>query len=201
MKKLFSILFITLIFGTITAQDASELRLLGKWLEGSYTTEGQTLQSPRTAHQQMRFVRIWKDLPDPWFYMEQSDLSTPEKPFRQWVFWVEQQGEHIMLETHILSDTATVAGNLSAAELEKELDFEALELEDGCEIFLTYDGFAVFSGATVQNYCELEIKGSSHVTIRVNVSESQIDWWEYGMKTNEEFLWGSAQDPQMFIKQ
>lgn len=201
MKKLLTTLLVTLIVGAASAQDASEVRLLGKWFEGNYITEGQELIPPRKTHETMRIRRIWKDLPDPWFYMEQSYHDKPEEPFRQWVFWVEQQGEHIMLETHILSDTATVPGNLSAAEIEKELDFDALELESGCEIFLTYDGFAVFSGATVQNYCELEKMGSTHVTIRMNISESQIDWWELGMKTNEEFLWGSAQDPQMFIKQ
>lgn len=201
MKKVFFTLALSVIVISVSAQGSSELRLLNNWLQGEYTTEGEALIEPRTEHQKMRFVQIWKHLPDPWFYMEQSHLSNQEEPFRQWVFWVDQQGEHIMLEPYVLPDTTSLPGNLAANEIEKRLDFDVMEVESGCEIFLTYDGFAVFSGATVQNYCELPINGANHVRIRVNISETQIDWWEYGMKTNEEFLWGSAKDAQVFKKQ
>lgn len=201
MIRFFSTILLSLAILTATAQSASELRLLSRWLEGEFTTEGNALIEPRTEHQKMRFVRIWKHLPDPWFYMEQSNQSNQEEPIRQWIYRLDQQGEHIMLEPHVLPEDFTMAGNLSARDLEKELDFDLMDVEDGCEIFVTYDGFAVFSGATVQNYCELQIDGATHIRIRLNISDSQIDWWEYGMQTNETFLWGSAKDAQEFIKQ
>lgn len=198
--KYFVLLLLTSLSFNSFAQMDDEVKLFAKWLEGKYTTEGETVQPPRTEHETMRFVRIWKDLPDLWIYMEQAHADEPEKPFRQWLFWVEKQGENLMLETNILADTVDLPGNLSAAELEQQLDIDMTEIEKGCEIFMAYDGFAVFSGATVQAYCELEIRGSDYVTIRMNLSETGIDWWEYGMKRGGEFVWGSAHDHQTYRK-
>lgn len=198
--RYFILPLILLITLTAQAQRDSEVRLLAKWISGTYTTEGETIVPPRTAHQSMRIVRIWEELDDLWLYLEQSDLTTPDQPHRQWVFWVDKQGEHLMLEMNLLDDTLKVPGNLPVSELEKYLDIDAMTVADGCEIFLTYDGFAVFSGATVQNYCELSLRDESYITIRMNISENQIDWWEYGMQPGGAFVWGSAENQQAFIK-
>jgi len=199
MKTIFTCLF-ALFVGAMNAQNEGEVRLLADWVVGEYATKGQTLIAPRTSHQTMRFVEIWKDLPDLWLFMEQSDAISPDEPFRQWVFWVDQQGDNLMLEMYLLDDTLDIPGGLETTELEKYLDIDAMEVEGGCEIFLSYDGFAVFSGATVQNYCELKIRDANYITVRMNITENKIDWWEYGMKPGGEFLWGSAHDPQVFQK-
>lgn len=195
-------LFLALCFsvGSVQAQGGSEMRLFSKWISGEFTTEGQTLQPPRTAHERMRFVRIWKTSPGLWLFMEQSQIDKPEEPFRQWVFWVEEQGEIMMMELNLLTDEVSIPGNLSEAEIEKHLKIDDVQVERGCELFIEYDGFAVFSGATVQNYCELEIKEASYITIRMNLSDEKIDWWEYGMRPGGAFVWGSATNQQVFKK-
>lgn len=195
-------LFLALCFSAVNAnaQGSSEMRLFSKWISGEFTTENETVQPPRTAHERMRFVRIWKEAPDLWLFMEQSQIDKPEEPFRQWVFWVEEQGEIMMMELNLLTGEVDIPGNLSGAEIEKHLKIDDLEVERGCELFIDYDGFAVFSGATVQNYCELDIKGASYITIRMNLNDEKIDWWEYGMKPGGEFVWGSATNQQVFNK-
>jgi len=199
---IFFFLFTTPIFAqTIDMDDLrdDEPEMLAKWLEGSFTTNGQELQPHLKQHQNMRFVRLWHDLPDLWFYMEQSHADSPDKPFRQWVFMIEQQGEYQMFEMHTLPDPEAVVGK-SAKELESLIDIGELYVVSGCELFLAFDGYAVFSGTSVEQYCELYLEDENHVSLQLHVTNNKLDWWETGKDEDDNYLWGNRDKPQIFTK-
>lgn len=185
--------------------DMSDLRddepeLLAGWLEGSFTTQGHELRPGTESHQTMRFVRFWEDLPNiMWFYFEHTPTDAPNEPIHQWVISIEHQGEHQMFEFYDLADPEIALGK-NKAELNEIIDIDELYLVDGCEMFLSYDGFAVFGGGTVEQYCELYQNDESYTKMRLEVSERGLNWWETGMDEDDNYVWGTRDKPQSFTK-
>lgn len=207
MKKLIlPLLLLTTTPCFIQAQDEDvfehedDLLYLSEWLVDTYTTEGEELLPQYEEHQIKRFVRIWEDYADHWFYMERSNVSTPDKPNRQWVFSVEQMGEHMMFELYLLPKGLEVKGGLSQAELEAILDIDRLRLENGCEMFLNYDGFAVFNGETVEQFCELNEHGGHHTKMRMMLTAKKLDWYEAACDPDDKVLWGSIEEAQIYSR-
>lgn len=177
-----------------------EPELLASWLEGTFTTTGNELRPGTESHQSMRFVRFWDDLPDLlWFYFEHTPIDSPDQPLRQWAISIEDQGEYKMLEFYEFADPEKVLGK-SIEALNQIVDIDELYLVDGCEIFLSYDGFAVFGGGTVEQYCELYLNNENHVVFRLEVSENGLNWWETGKDEDEKYMWGTQDKPQAFTK-
>lgn len=179
-------------------EHAEDLGFLAEWLNDTFTTEGETLIAQNEVHQEIRFVPVWEELEDLWFYMERTPVSAPETPNRQWVFRIEQQGEYLMLEMYHLPKGSEIAGGQSTDDLEAVLDINKLVMESGCEIFLTYDGFAVFGGSTVEEFCELNEHGGHHTQIRMNLTPKKLDWFEADCAPDGTPVWGSLNTAQVY---
>lgn len=205
MKSLLFIL--SLIFAapgiaqTMEGLHDEDPKILAKLLEGTFSTTDTELQPQTEGHQTMRIIRFWKDVPDQWYYLERHEAGNPENINRQWVLRAEQQGRHMMIEINKVLNEAEVAGAKDEAALDEKIDIDELELVSGCELFLTYDGFAVFTGATVEDYCELNLRDEHHVLLEWNITEKKIDWKETGQTAVNEYVWGAQQDAQVYKRQ
>lgn len=204
--KFFLFIIVLMTAGTAVAQSMEGLHdkdpeILASWLEGTFSTTDTELQAQTEGNQTIRIIRFWKDVPDQWYYLERHEAGKPQNINRQWVLRAEQQGRHMMIEINKVLNTDDVAGAKDMAELDEKIDIDELELVSGCELFLTYDGFAVFSGATVEDSCELNLRDEHHVVIEWNITEKKFDWKETGQTAVNEYVWGAKRDAQVYKRQ
>jgi hypothetical protein len=204
MLKKFFLPFCFSISLALSAQPNEEIELMANWFVGTYTNSGEaygTDNNELAGLESMRIVRIWDDKEDVWLYLEQSAAATPEKPFRQWILRIEESQENLyMLEPHIIESEKTLDGNHEAIFIGNHVKIDELDVVNGCEFFVDYDGFVAFSGSTVENFCDTDIAGASILKIKFNLLENKIDWWEQGFDEEGKQLWGTTTKPVIFTK-
>jgi hypothetical protein len=186
----------------VSAQPNEEIELMGQWFAGEYTTTGETLIDEQAGHQHMRIFRIWESHPDLWLYLEQSRADAPETPHRQWILRIEEsQKDLYLIEPHLVPNAEELQGQRTPAFIEKHVKIDDLGVLGGCEFFVDYDGFVAFSGSTVENFCDTDLREASVLRIKFNLMENKIDWWEQGFNDEgKQQLWGAGKDPQVFRK-
>ena len=93
------IIFLVAILFTISinsfAKPKSELLKLAAYMEGSFSSEKQSIKDTNYFDIRLQMKRIWKDRTDGiWLYVEQAVSTAQQKPYRQRVYHVTQIGKN-----------------------------------------------------------------------------------------------------------
>ena len=94
MKKR-SLIFILAFILTCNIKSFSQskdLLRLASWMEGSYSSQAQSLKDTSYFDIRLQIVRIWKQRADGyWFYVEQAVAKYIDKPYRQRVYHLTER--------------------------------------------------------------------------------------------------------------
>ncbi len=199
----FTFLIIWAISGCVpTAQkDTADLSKLVSYLEGSYSSERQSLQDSSYFHITLDMKRIWPENTDgAWLYVEQTAASSPGRPYRQRIYQVRQTSDTTFTSSiYSFSDPKPFIGAHLQPEMLNAISADSLKLLQGCDIFLSYVN-GVFQGSTKEGQCANAWGEATYATSEVVLYADHMVSWDRGYNDAHEQVWGAEKGGYQFDK-
>lgn len=186
----------------LKAQDESEtLDMLVEWMTGEFDSAEQAASNEEFMNISLKMCRIWPDRPNgAWLYVEQALAETPDKPYRQRIYFISELTEdEYSSDVYALPEEEKYIGAWKKPEMLEGLTPFDLKNKSGCAVIIFYDGFQ-FGGATAKGTCKSEKDGASYATSEVTILEDQISTWDRGFNEEGEQVWGSKSGAYVFKK-
>ncbi|HRE42001.1 MAG TPA: chromophore lyase CpcT/CpeT [Ignavibacteria bacterium] len=192
-------LFLIIFSSNCFAQFDPKLEELGKWMEGSFSSQDQSKNDSDYFDIRLEMKRIWKDRTDAiWFYVEQATAETPDKPYRQRIYKVQKVQDNLyQSEVFVMNDPLRFAGAFTNDSLLGSLTPDSLINRTGCAVFLSYtDG--KYSGGTESKECPSDLRGAKYATSDVIITSNSIISWDKGFDENDKQVWGAKKGGYIF---
>ncbi len=180
-----------------------EVAELGAWMTGVFDSSAQAETNPRYFPVQLAVAPIWTGRDDgPWLYVEQGMMSALERPYRQRVYHLVDNGDGTLRsEVYALPDNPLVfVGAYREPARFDELGPEDLLIRKGCAIALRREG-DTFVGSTHEKDCESSLRGATYATSEVVISAEKLTSWDRGYDASDTQVWGAVDGPYVFERQ
>lgn len=176
---------------------------LAAWMCGIFDSSAQADADSSYYNISLAVSPIWPGRGDgPWLYVEQAVAARPEAPYRQRVYRVQQLGDDLFQsEIYTLPDPEATIGATPESEVWDGIGPEDLELRDGCDVMLRWNGRDRFVGSTIGESCLSSLRGASFATSRVTVEDGRLRSWDQGFDAAGEQVWGAEKGPYDFVRQ
>jgi len=205
MKKTIFILCIIAAFAVspkASAQDFSDnLETLIDWMTGEYDSKDQAEKDSNYDHVTMRMTRVWADKPNgAWLYVEQALASTPEKPYRQRMYFLSEITEdEYSMDIYDLPQPAEFVGAWKDTSPFDNITLFDLSHKSGCTVVIFYDGFQ-YGGSSRKGACKSERNGATYMTSDITLTEGSLEAWDRGYDGEGNQVWGPENAPYKFQK-
>jgi len=179
-------------------------------LAGSYTSAAQASADPEFFEVHLHMARIWTGRSDgEWLYVEQAMSTALDKPYRQRIYQVTDEGDGSV--TSAVFELPNAAERIGAWRTPELFDADAPErlvARDGCAIRLVRDGQG-WRGSTNGKDCLSSLRGASYATSEVVLRqerlgtqlETRLETWDRGFDANDQQVWGAKKGPYVFVKE
>lgn len=199
--KAVSFLFCLALTMSATAQQArpsKELRRLGQWMTGEFSSAEQAAADSTFFDIRLNVVPIWRSRTDGiWLYVEQAAANMLNKPYRQRIYQLTQEGDQFISTIYTFSNPLQKAGNLVRVE---QLTPDSLTTRRGCEVLLIQKGKAAFEGSTKAKNCPSELRGAAYATSEALIQDGQMITLDRGYNLQDQQVWGSTRGGYVFKK-
>ena len=205
MKKTIILLtFISLFISCKSSQDntsstSKEMSELVNIMQGSYSSEKQSIVDTTYFNISLRMVPIWKNKGH-YLYVEQAMFKKQEKPYRVRIYKLTQKGDAFISEIHTLKNEKEWIGKWKTPEAFDSLSENDIELKQGCAVTLKRIGKNKFIGQTGNKTCPSELRGASYASSKVTVTQNEILSWDQGFDKNGKQVWGAEKGGYHFLK-
>ena len=205
MKKTIILLtFISLFISCKSSQDntsstSKEMSELVNIMQGSYSSEKQSIVDTTYFNISLRMVPIWKNKGH-YLYVEQAMFKKQEKPYRVRIYKLTQKGDAFISEIHTLKNEKEWIGKWKTPEVFDALSENDIELKQGCAVTLKRIGKNKFIGQTGDKTCPSELLGASYASSKVTVSKNEILSWDQGFDKTGKQVWGAEKGGYHFLK-
>ncbi|MDX1700960.1 MAG: chromophore lyase CpcT/CpeT [Melioribacteraceae bacterium] len=204
MKYLVNALWLSLhLFALIgcNSNDKSDLRLIKKWMTGSFSSEEQSKLDTNYFNIHLHMVPIWEKFEkSEWLYVEQAASWALDKPYRQRVYRLTAlEGNKFESAVFTIPNPLRFAGEWKSDKPLDKLTPDSLSQKIGCSIILVKEGDA-FIGSTIDKSCPSELRGASYATSEVRIEENLLKSWDRGFNENDLQVWGAELGPYIFKK-
>ena len=205
MKKTIILLSaIALLIGCKPTQDKSssstkEMDELVSIMQGSYSSEKQSIVDTSYFNISLRMVPIWKNKGH-YLYVEQAMFKKQEKPYRVRIYKLTQKGDEFISEIHTLKNEKDWIGKWKTPEAFDALTENDIELKQGCEVTLKRIAKNKFAGQTGDKTCPSELRGASYASSKVTVTQNEILSWDQGFDKTDKQVWGAEKAGYHFLK-
>lgn len=206
MKSIVLTLFVSLSISGLNQIHAQELpetfEQLVTWMTGEFDSSEQAQKDTSFHNISLKMTRVWKDKPNGvWLYVEQAVAATPDKPYRQRMYFISELNEdEYSSDIYTLPNEEKFIGAWKETSKLDEITPFDLTNKAGCTVILFYDGFQ-FGGSTSKGNCKSGLHGATYATSDVTILESEISTWDRGFNDKDEQVWGSESGPYVFKKQ
>ena len=174
-----------------------------EWMQGQYSSEAQAARDPDNYFDIRLFMTpIWMERADgPWLYVEQASATALERPYRQRVYHlVAEPDGGVRSEVYLLpGDPLAFAGAWTTPAAFAQVEPEALELREGCDILLERVG-EEWRGSTQGAGCESSLAGASYATSEVSLGPGVLRSWDRGFDSAGDQVWGATEGPYEFVR-
>jgi hypothetical protein len=180
----------------------SDMARLQKWMTGYFSSQSQAAKDSDYFDVRLRMTPIWKNRTDGfWLYVEQGMAEHEQRPYRQRIYHVTQVND-TTFESAVFSfaDPTIYIGEWQKPEPLANLIPDSLILKQGCSIILYQHGEFAFSGSTVGNGCNSDLRGADYTTSEVTISKAQIISWDRGFDKDGNQVWGARKGGYVFKK-
>ncbi len=192
-------LFVSL---TCKAQEQSDdFNQLINWFTGEYTATDQSQNNASQGNFVLHIVRIWPKAPTgAWVYVEESKSDSVDSPFRQEVYFLSEisDGEYSSDVYKIPGDSAFTSAWQNTSKFDGLTAFD-LKHQDGCTLFLNYDGFQ-YSGKTNSGTCKTPAKDSEYTTTDIILLPAEYKVWNRGFDRDDNQISGARKEAIKYIK-
>ena len=207
IKNLLTILAIicTLLLSCNTTKKVSpsktnnELQELVTIMQGTYSSEKQSLEDKSYYNISLRMVPIWKNKGH-YLYVEQAMFDTQSRPYRVRIYRISQRKDEFISEIYTLKNEKEWIGKWVNPQAFDALSENDIELKPGCEVILKRTGEKVFEGKTGDKTCPSELRGASYATSKATVTKNQILSWDQGFDKDGKQVWGAEKGGYRFDK-
>ena len=202
---LLSALFLLAQCGTpdlLSREKPSELDRLVEHMTGTFDSAAQAAKDSSYYNISLKMVPIWPERTDGrWLYVEQALASTPDQPYRQRVYRVEQTGPKTFAShVYTLDVPADFVGADVPGPARNALTFDRIALKEGCEVVLTKGPTGGYTGQTGMGTCASNLRGAQYAHSEVSVHRGQLVSWDRGYDKNGVQVWGAEQGGYVFVK-
>ncbi|MFM8740132.1 MAG: chromophore lyase CpcT/CpeT [Cytophagales bacterium] len=193
-------LFFTLLT-LVGWQNSDQLAEFVGLLPGNYSTEAMWKKDSTLAHVQLHIVPIWKDDKDGhWFYLEQAEVKSLQRPYRQAVLHITANHQQIVSTNLTIQNRLSFAGAWKDAALLTKLSKSNLDFSNPCVIYFTRVKANHFKGGTGGGGCSNQYKGASYFTNQSELTEKGLSSWDRGWNADGQLAWGPATHGYTFDK-
>lgn len=205
MKKLVSLTFLLISLccqQNLIAQETSEdFDQMVEWITGTYTSVGQAKSDTTYKNYNLNMTQIWPEAPNgAWIYVEQALASSPDNPSRQRVYFLSEINDsQFSIDVYNIPSEEKFVGAWNNPEKFKGTTAFDLKHQNGCTVFLMYDGFQ-YAGTTNEKTCKSKIENIAYSTTQIMLLPNEINLWEKGFDTKGNQVLGSIKAPYSFKK-
>jgi hypothetical protein len=201
MKKII-ILIVASCLSLYNSAQSKSLQRLGNYMAGNYSSAKQhKADTANYFNIKLQVTPIWKARKDGlWFYVEQAVAGSETKPYRQRVYHLTENDNHIY-ESAVFTFAAPLRFANSVSFFEKSFSPDSLKQREGCSVFLKEAGKNKFTGGTEGKACASERQGAAYATAEVEISEKELRSWDRGFNDKGEQVWGATKGGYLFVKQ
>lgn len=134
-------------------------------------------------------------------YAEQALMSSPETPFRQWVYFLSRKGDSVIsCQVYEMNESLRFAGAWSEPNRLSKLSPDSLIEMTNCVLFFYKNDDGNYVGNTRYKGCENNSKGAVYATSEWTVYPSMIISRERGYDANEKIVWGNEKSGYRYRK-
>lgn len=200
-KQFFTILLSLMLFGCKPGQQnkTSDLNQLVAIMQGTYSSEKQSIEDKEYFNISLRMVPIWKEKGN-YLYVEQAMFEKQESPYRVRIYKVSQRKDEFISEIYTLKNEKEWIGKWKTPEAFDNLAETDIDLKPGCEVILKKQPDGTFIGQTGEKTCPSELRGASYASSKVTVTPTQILSWDQGFDKDGKQVWGAVKGGYIFDK-
>ncbi len=196
MGKPFFVVILLAISTAVSAQSNSDKLI--EMMNGSFSSKEQSASNESYLEINLHMYRIWEDFDEIYFYVEQAAADTPDKPYRQRVYMIEETGDGEFKSTiYTFHNERYFAGKWKDLSFFENFDNTILSEKEGCDVMLKLEGSG-FVGSTNGKDCKSELRGASYATSEVKISADQLSSWDRGFDSSDAQVWGATEGPYIF---
>jgi hypothetical protein len=177
------------------------LDLLKRYMVGSYTSAAQASRDTSYLNIELEMARIWlREKDGIWLYVEQATAAKKDKPYRQRIYHLQQQGDSTFISTVYNLDSMHlfVGAHKDIARFAAIKPADAKPLE-GCALLLHWrDGR--FVGSTHANDCRNAWGKATYATSDVSIGPDGMVSWDRGYDDTHTQVWGAEKGGYEFVK-
>lgn len=201
MKNYIYILLLVIISGCQSAKVAkqNELQQLMNFMQGTYSSEKQSIEDKEYFNISLRMTPIWKSKGH-YLYVEQAMFEKQDSPYRVRIYKVSQRNDAFISEIYTLKNEKEWIGKWKTPEVFNNLAESDIELKPGCEVILKKQADGTFIGQTGEKTCPSELRGASYASSKVTVTPTQILSWDQGFDKDGKQVWGAVKGGYIFDK-
>ncbi|NNC85523.1 MAG: hypothetical protein HKN75_05530 [Bacteroidia bacterium] len=202
MKKLaihlLSAFLVLLVSANANGQNKDLDKLLS-YMEGEFSSAKQAKKDSSFFAIYLGMHRIWKNeyKNEGWFYVEQALMTKKDKPYRQRIYHVYQNGNVFMSDIYLMENPMEYVGDVEKVQ---KLNRSDLTLKEGCTVFLIKESRKLYEGATKENTCKSTLRGASFATSIVKIKPKEIYSWDKGLDAEGNQVWGAEKEGYRFKK-
>ena len=168
-------------------------------MQGSYSSEKQSIVDTTYFNISLRMLPIWKNKGH-YLYVEQAMFAKQEKPYRVRIYKLSQKGDEFISEIYTLKNEKEWIGKWKTLEAFDQLSEKDIDLKKGCEVVLRRIGKNKFVGQTGNKTCPSELRGASYASSKVTVTQDEILSWDQGFDKDGKQVWGAMKAGYQFLK-
>lgn len=182
------------------AEPPSAVEEVAALLTGTFDSKAQADGDPKTWKAvRLVTVRVPKSrLGEPVLYVEQALLATPNKPYRQRFYRLEETADGgVISRVFEPKDLLAVSGKWrEPADLALFGEGDVKE-RVGCAVRLKKTPEGWFGGTEGKN-CPSALAGARYAESDVRLYPDRMETWDRGFDVNDEQVWGSERRPYQF---
>lgn len=182
------------------SKSESNLNELVSIMQGTYSSEKQSVKDTSYFNISLRMVPIWKNKGH-YLYVEQALFKKQDKPYRVRIYKVTQRSENEFIsEIHTLKNEKEWIGKWATPEAFDALTENDIDLKPGCGVVLQRIAKNKFAGSTGEKTCPSELRGASYASSKVTVLPKEIISWDQGFDKEGKQVWGATKAGYVFEK-
>jgi hypothetical protein len=184
------------------ARGQRDLNQLASFMTGHFSSRVQAERDTGYFNISLVMAPIWPERSDgTWLYVEQAVAATPDKPYRQRVYQLQNPGPNTFTSTiYTIQDAMQFAGLQNDKDKLKQLTFDKIEKKEGCTVTLTRKG-NVYEGGTEADQCPSDLRGAKYATTKILLKEGELQSWDQGFDARGKQVWGAVKGGYIFLRE
>jgi CpeT protein len=178
------------------------LRRLVMYMEGSFSSQKQSLSDTSYYDIRLHIKRIWNNRNDAyWLYVEQAVAKFIEKPYRQRIYKVTRlSSDTLVSSVYEMYSPLRFAGAWKDPNLLFGITPDSIVERKGCSVFLVKNSNGDFVGGTKPTTCCSDLRGARYATSEVTITRKVLLSWDRGWGAKGEHIWGATKGGYEFVK-